>query len=65
MATQDEIFTASEADQWFERNKHVLDKLSDQDVPLRLVELYKLRPASVLEIGAASGYKSVWGTALL
>jgi SAM-dependent methyltransferase len=57
VATQDEIFTASEADQWFERNKHVLDKLSDQDVPLRLVELYKLRPASVLEIGAANGYR--------
>lgn len=57
MATQDEIFTASEADQWFERNKHVLDKLSEQDVPLRLVELYKLEPASVLEVGAANGYR--------
>lgn len=57
MPTQDEIFTATEADQWFERNKHVLEKLDDADVPLRLVELYKLAPKSVLEIGAANGYR--------
>lgn len=57
MTTQDEIFTASEADQWFERNKHVLERLSDDDVPHRLVELYKLAPKSVLEIGAANGYR--------
>jgi SAM-dependent methyltransferase len=55
--TQDEIFTASEADQWFERNKHVLERLNDNDIPLRLVELYKLAPKTVLEIGAANGYR--------
>src|SRR5262249_12853704 len=55
--TQDEIFTASEADQWFERNKHVLERLDDQDVPLRLVELYQLAPKAILEIGAANGYR--------
>jgi len=55
--TQDEIFTASEADQWFERNKHVLQRLDDGDIPLRLAELYKLAPRSVLEIGAANGYR--------
>ena len=57
MPTQDEIFTASEADQWFERNKHVLQRLDDGDIPLRLAELYKLAPRSVLEIGAANGYR--------
>jgi SAM-dependent methyltransferase len=55
--TQDEIFTASEADQWFERNKQVLEHLDEHDIPLRLVELYKLAPKSVLEIGAANGYR--------
>jgi SAM-dependent methyltransferase len=57
MTTQDEIFIASESDQWFERNKHVLGALDDADVPLRLVELYRLAPASILEIGAANGYR--------
>lgn len=57
MATQDEIFAASEADQWFERNKHVIGALDENDVPLRLVELYKLAPTSVLEIGASNGYR--------
>lgn len=57
MTTQDEIFTASEADQWFARNKHVIEQVSEHDIPLRLVDLYKLAPASVLEIGAANGYR--------
>jgi len=57
MPTQDEIFRASEADGWFERNKHTLERLDDRDMPLRLVELYKLAPTSVLEIGAANGYR--------
>lgn len=57
MSTQDEIFAASEADQWFERNRHALEHIDDRDVPLRLVELYRLKPASVIEIGAANGYR--------
>ncbi|MBV8756670.1 MAG: class I SAM-dependent methyltransferase [Deltaproteobacteria bacterium] len=57
MPTQDEIFTASEADRWFERNKHVLGELPADDIPARLVELYRLRPRSILEIGAANGYR--------
>jgi SAM-dependent methyltransferase len=55
--TQDEIFTSSEADRWFERNRHVLERVSEHDVPLRLLALYNLRPRSVLEIGAANGYR--------
>jgi SAM-dependent methyltransferase len=57
VTTQDEIFTSSEADQWFERNKHVLGQLDPSDVPLRLVELYSLAPKTVLEVGAANGYR--------
>jgi SAM-dependent methyltransferase len=57
MRTQDQTFIAGEADRWYERNRHVLERLDDRDVPLRLVELYGLKPKSVLEIGAANGYR--------
>ena len=57
MSTQDEVFVASEADRWFERNAHVLDKVSEHDLAMRVVELYQLAPKSVLEIGAANGYR--------
>ena len=57
MPTQDEIFSASEADRWFERNAHALEKVSDHDLAMRVIELYGLRPTSVLEIGAANGYR--------
>jgi len=57
VTTQDEVFKAGEADRWFDRNKHAIERLRDDDVPLRLLELYKLAPASVLEIGAANGYR--------
>ena len=50
MSTQDEIFAASEADQWFERNKHVLEQVSEQDVPLRLVEIAKRTGARAVAV---------------
>ena len=57
MPTQDEIFGVSEADRWFERNAHALEQVSEHDLAMRVVELYALRPTSVLEIGAANGYR--------
>ncbi|MCU1283252.1 MAG: methylase involved in ubiquinone/menaquinone biosynthesis-like [bacterium] len=57
-ATQDETFVGSEADHWFERNREALASVDfDHDPPLRLVSLYKLPARSVLEIGAANGYR--------
>jgi SAM-dependent methyltransferase len=55
-ASQDEVFAAFEADRWFARNKTALDRFdSAADLPLRLMELYRLEPRRVLEIGAANG----------
>jgi SAM-dependent methyltransferase len=56
--TQDEIFAASEGDRWFDRNKDDLEQFDPQaDLPLRLMDLYHLRPRNVLEIGASNGVR--------
>lgn len=56
--SQDDIFQASEADNWFRRNREALGRFDPGlDLPLRLLDLYDLRPRSVLEIGAANGYR--------
>lgn len=53
---QDKVFEQSEGDRWFERNRGALDAFDpDLDLPTKLIGLYGLRPANVLEIGAASG----------
>ena len=53
---QDEIFIRSEGDGWFARNRAALHAFDpDADLPLRLLDLYALRPQSVLEVGAANG----------
>lgn len=55
---QARIFAEGEADRWFERNREVLRPVTGEtDLPLRLIELYGLRPRSVIEIGAANGYR--------
>lgn len=56
--SQDEIFAASEGNKWFERNKEALERFDPEaDFPLKLMELYRLRPRSVLEVGAANGFR--------
>lgn len=57
MTTQDEMFLAAESDRWFERNQAALGKDLDADLALRLLSLYRLKPQSVLEVGAANGYR--------
>jgi trans-aconitate methyltransferase len=53
---QDEVFSRSEGDSWFGRNRDALQACDpDVDLPLRLLQLYGLRPLSVLEVGAANG----------
>ena len=56
---QDRIFRETEADHFFERNRAFLEKkhYASEDLPLRIMEMYNLRPGSVLEIGAATGYR--------
>jgi SAM-dependent methyltransferase len=57
-SSQDQIFAAQESDKWFKRNKNTLERFDPEaDFPLKLMELYRLRPHSVLEVGAANGYR--------
>lgn len=53
---QDAAFTGEEADRWFERNREHLVASRD-DAILRLLEVYRVAPSSVLEIGAANGFR--------
>lgn len=56
--SQDEHFAASEADNWFTRNLEALAAFdAGADLPLRLLEMYAIRPSRVLEVGAANGYR--------
>ncbi len=56
--SQDDIFAASESDNYFARNKEALERVDlDADFPLKLMDLYRLRPRSVLEVGAANGFR--------
>ncbi len=55
---QRDTFVASEADRWFDRNATALATRGvEEDLPLRLLELYRIRPRRVLEIGAANGWR--------
>lgn len=55
---QDEIFTAFEGNKWFERNKAALGQFDPTtDFPIKLMELYRLQPRAVLEVGAANGVR--------
>jgi SAM-dependent methyltransferase len=55
---QDNVFTRSEGDRWFERNRKALNGFdAGADLPLKLLDLYGLRPERVLEIGAANGFR--------
>ncbi len=51
------VWLDSEGDNWYERNKHHLGKAQAQDFPLLMMDLYGLKPKSVLEIGASNGWR--------
>ncbi len=58
MEAQDNIFARSEGDRWFERNRGALQTFNPaDDMPLKLMEFYELRPRCALEIGAANGFR--------
>jgi len=54
---QDDIFLNYEGDAWFNRNAKTLGKNLENDFPLKLIDLLNLKPARILEIGAANGYR--------
>ena len=55
---QDDIFRQTEGDRWFARNRGALGAFDPSlDLPLRLLELYDMHPRSVIEIGAANGFR--------
>ena len=55
---QDQIFSDFEGDRWLERNKPALERFDPEtDFPLKLMNLYDLRPRSILEVGAANGFR--------
>lgn len=55
MVNQEEIFNSSEGDEWFLRNEPRLDLKGD--LPLKLIEMYGLKPKRTIEIGASNGYR--------
>jgi SAM-dependent methyltransferase len=59
-ASQDVVFATGEGDKWFERNKAALDSFDPaSDLPLKLVELFDIRPHATMEVGAANG-RRLW-----
>ncbi len=49
------IWFENESNEWFERNKHLLG--IKQDLILLLLDLYRIKPERVLEIGCVNGYR--------
>lgn len=55
---QKNAFQEYEADQWFRRNKPVLDNYNaDKDIVINTVRNYNLKPDNILEIGSSAGYR--------
>ena len=58
---QDAAFEAGEADAYWRRNQHNIANLElRQDFPVSLITAHRLQPQSVLEVGAADGYRLQW-----
>lgn len=56
--SQEQVVFEHEGDSWFERNKTVLNRDHlRHDQPLLLLDLYKLQPQKVLEVGCSNGYR--------
>lgn len=58
MSSQKEIFSQSEADAWFQRNRSAYEAEPKSDDGLaRMFSVAGIRPRSVLEIGCANGFR--------
>lgn len=68
MKTQKEIFTTSEADQWFIRNKKSYENTKDENgAIIQSLKEIEIAPKKVLEIGCSNGmrlnnFKKVFGS---
>lgn len=59
--TQDDVFARSEGNNWFARNAVALQETDwERDLPLRLLELYGVRPAKAVEVGGSVGARMAW-----
>lgn len=59
-SNQDDIFSASEGDQWFQRNRDAINNQAhrDADATLRLLAKHPdIQPQRALEIGCANGWR--------
>lgn len=55
---QEDIFSNSEGNKWYERNSGVLSSEAKRvDLPLKLIKMYGLKPKKVLEIGCSNGWR--------
>ncbi len=53
---QGQVFAAGEGNAWFARNReHLLAFNREEDLPLRLLRLFQVRPRRTLEIGCSNG----------
>lgn len=58
---QDKAFLEGEGDRYWRRNRDGIGQLKPHnDIPLRLLEMYGIRPKTALEVGAANGYRLCW-----
>jgi len=56
--SQDDLFAASEGNRYFLRNQEAYNAFNPgQDPPIRLLELYQVRPKNALEVGCSSGFR--------
>ncbi len=57
-ASQRKAFQQYEANQWFIRNKPILDNYAgENDFVINLLQLYNIKPLRILEIGCSAGYR--------
>ena len=54
---QDDIFYQSEGDAWYRRNLSVVDSKDNRDSILQAIELFRIIPKRVLEVGCSNGYR--------
>lgn len=57
MRPQDDLFWKNEGDAWYARNAQALQSGHMRDHILSLVKKHRLRPHSVLEVGASNGWR--------
>lgn len=55
---QKKAFQQYEADQWFSRNRSVIENYNgEKDLVVKVIQQYNLKPLRVLEIGCSAGYR--------